>query len=636
MKKRSTGRCIIALSLLAALVGCSDTKTITREPSSISSIAPGTAGFGDTIVVTGSGFNEDPLSNRIVFSPGRFSDAGARRVVVPVSGSSTELRGIVPDGSFADKVRVEDIEPLGGHLPYGVDPPAVASNSLPFSARLRPGDVGKSFFSGTEYSLSLTAGASDEDYVVVLFNSAVPPANYWTYLYSIAGNVRSPLPAASRPASSTSGRPVKAATLERAQAAGCGERARTFERRKYEDIRSLLEKSGAGSNVAVPARRAFEPAISGGRTAPQTVDFKVLVDPYESTGDPSNFTTVTAELKYTGAHTLLYVDVETPGTCLSDPEAANLGQIFDVSLYGTDRSSFGNESDINGDGKVAVLLSPVVNEMTPPGTASTTGYIAGYFLPNDLLPDYLDSRITNGMEIFYSIVPDPMGLYGNVFEKARALEVIEGVLAHEFLHMILFNYRVLIYGGGYNLAYWEEIWLQEGLAHIAEDLNGHTESNVARANLYLADPGNVTLIYGGDELEERGASFLFLRYLGDRFGGAIFKSLVQTRLLGTANVEAATGMVFKEAFADWAAACRLSGRGITDDVRFNYSSLDLQADFDPLMIVPGIITGSPMMGAIRSIAPEYFQFTIPAGETVDFPLWSEESGRLNAVGIRIR
>jgi len=376
--------------------------------------------------------------------------------------------------------------------------------------------------------------------------------------------------------------------------------------------------------------------ISGPGAAPHTVQFKVLVDPNESVLDPANFTTVEADLKYTGAHTLLYVDVETPAFFVTDAEAENLGHVFDAGIYGTDRSSFGSESDINHDQRVAILLSPVVNRMTPAGSAGSQGFIAGYFLANDLLPELLDSRLTNAREIFYAMIPDPTGQFGNVFPKDRTLPIIEGVLAHEFLHMILFNYRVLIYGQGYLADYMEDLWLEEGLAHIAENLNGYESSNIARANRYLVDPGDVTLIYGGDGLEERGASFLFLCHLGDRFGTGIYRSLVQSKKTGAANIEAATAELFNELFADWSAACYLSGRGITSDERFNYSSIDLQGDFTPLYTIAGNISMSPLQGFIKAMAPEYVLYTIPAGETADFSIGSEASGRLNAVVIRVR
>ena len=640
MNKAQFRTCIFLIGLLAALAGCgNDTNKIIMTPPDLSTLSPAAAAYGDTIVVTGSGFGADPSATRIVISPGRFSDPVARRVVVPFGGSRTTLRAIVPDGAFAGSVRVEQADPLGGAFGFGVQPPAIASNTLPFSARLGAGNVGKSFFSGSSYDFSITAGASSEDYLVVLFSSAAAPDNTWTYLYDVTAQTATALAGGSSAAASGSPRGASGANRPSARGAAAlndlGLGQREFKRHVNEEIAGLLAKSG-GAHGASPEVRAFRSSISGPGAAPQAVQFKVLVDPNQSVLDPANFTTVQANLKYTGDHTLLYVDAETPPEFLTDAEAEDLGQAFDASIYGTDRDDFGSESDINHDGKVAILMSPTINRMTPPGAAGSQGFIAGYFLANDLLPQLLDSRITNGMEIFYTMVPDPSSLYGNLFPKDKTLPVIEGVLAHEFLHMILFNYRVLIYGHGYLADYMEQLWLDEGLAHIAEDLNGYKSSNIARANLFLEDPGDVTLIYGGDALEERGASFLFLRLLGDRFGTSVYKRLVQSKHTGVANVEAATGALFNELFADWDAACYLSGRGITADERFNYSSIDLQGDFKPLYTITGNVSGLATEGSVKSMAPEYIMYTVPAGGTVDFTIGSAQSGRLNATVIRVR
>ncbi|MGD1047251.1 MAG: IPT/TIG domain-containing protein [Candidatus Krumholzibacteriaceae bacterium] len=640
MNKAHFRACIILVGFLAALAGCgNDTSTIVMRPPGLSTISPATSAYGDTIVVTGSGFGTDPSATRIVISPGRFSEPVARRVAVPFGGSRTTLRAIVPDGAFAGSVRVEQAEPLGGAFGFGVQPPATASNALPFSARLVTGNVGKSFFSGSSYTFSLTAGASSEDYLVVLFSSAVAPDNTWTCLYSATAQSATALAGGSPAAASGSPRGVSGEERSAARQAGAlndlGLGQREFKQHVNEEIAGLLAKSG-GAHGTSSGLRAFRSPVSGPGAAPQTTAFQMLIDPNKSVLDVTNFATIQANLKYTGDHTLLYVDAETPSEFLSDADAENLGQMFDASIYGTDRSYFGNESDINHDGKVAILMSPAVNRMTPAGAAGSQGFIAGYFLANDLLPGLLDSRITNGMEIFYTMVPDPSSLYGNLFPKDKTLPVIEGVLAHEFLHMILFNYRVLIYGNGYLADYMEKLWLDEGLAHIAEDLNGFKSSNIARANLFLQDPGDVTLIYGGDELEERGASFLFLRLLGDRFGTSVYKRLVQSRRTGTANVEAATGALFNELFADWDAACYLSGRGITADDRFNYSSIDLQGDFKPLYTVAGNVSGLATDGFVKSMAPEYIMYTVPAGGTVDFTIGSDQTGRMNAAVIRLR
>jgi hypothetical protein len=629
--------CLVVVALAASLGGCGGgTNSIEMTPPNLASVSPDVSRYGDTLVVTGSGFGERPADNRIVISPGRFSDPAARREIVPVAGSRTMLRGIVPDGSFTGSVRIEEIDPLGGSFPFGVEPPTAASNARAFDARLLAGNVGKSFFSGSSYDFSIDAGASSEDYLVIVFSNAVPPSNTWGYLYSVTTQGETTLAGAREgrgAAPKTAEKPPAQAPLSELMARDLGIGRLDIHAHADTEIAELLKRSG-GPRGSSAGASAFRSKIGGPGAAPETAQFQVLTTATGSVLDPANFTTVEANLMYTGEHTLLYVDVETPALFLTEAEAQDLGQVYDAAIYPTDRTYFGSESDINHDGKVAILLSPVVNRMTPAGTAGSQGFIAGFFLMNDLLPGLLDSRTTNGMEIFYGMVPDPTGQFGNIFPKAQTLPVIEGVLAHEFLHMILFNYRVLIYGRGYLADYMEELWMNEGLAHIAEDLNGYDSSNIGRANLFLDDPWEATLIYGGDELKERGASFLFLRLLGDRFGDGIYKKLVQTKKYGTANVEAQTGGRFEELFADWIAALSLSGRGITSDQRFNYTSLDLPGAFHPVRTISAML-GAQMGGSIRSMAPVYLSYSVPASGAYDFTVGSEASGRMNAVVIRL-
>jgi hypothetical protein len=634
-------RFALAALLLLSLAGCSGKdEVLTKEPPRLLTLTPGTATAGDTVVITGAGFNALPSSNRLVIAPNGFGDPRARRVGVALSGTRTRLVGVIPDGAFQGQLRIEDADPLGPALSFGVTPPAAPSNALPFHVSLADGDVGKAYFAAPGYTFTLNADAAGEDFLFILFNSVVPPDNTFTYLYTIDAALQAPLLAAGSGAAAGTVTKNASRAAEAADAmfapGRIGDRQNEFEENIRRQTEDLLKK--AHGVPPSPAGGALHAAVAGPGAAPATAQFNVLkiADSGTDLSDPINFTTVTADLKFEGAHTLLYVDQETPADFLTQDEVDALGNAFDTSIYQTDRSKFGNESDINHDGKVAVLMSPVVNRMTPPASAGTQGFIAGFFLPNDLLPRFFDSRVTNGMEIFYAIVPDPTGRFGNVFPKDRTLPVIDAVLAHEFLHMILFNYRVLIYGQGFNGSFMEELWVNEGLAHIAEDLNGFKTSNISRANLFLQNPGNVTLIYGGDALEERGASFLFLRYLGDRYGDAIYKQLVQTRDKGVANIEARTGLFFKEVFADWSAATYLSGRGITTDPRFAYSSLNLLADFKPLYLLSGNLSPATTSGSVKAMAPEYVLYSLSSGASVTFAIDSEATSKMNAVVIRIR
>jgi hypothetical protein len=128
----------------------------------------------------------------------------------------------------------------------------------------------------------------------------------------------------------------------------------------------------------------------------------------------------------------------------------------------------------------------------------------------------------------------------------------------------------------------EEPWLNEGLSHIAEELASRVfearyppplgrmtaeqifpdssqpfiAQQLLNSYVYLyGSPGHsVTTFAGSGSLEERGAAWLFLRWLGDQKGDGIYRRLVQTSLQGIANVEARTGERFATLFGDFSVA----------------------------------------------------------------------------------
>jgi hypothetical protein len=620
---RGTGWHIALAAALIIIAGCSQETKIELEPITVSSVEPAVAASGDTIVITGNGFNPTPSSNTIVVSPCEDGGAECMRISVPFAGSATELRGIVPDGSFTGSIRVENSDALPKGMPLAAEPPSFPSNWLPFGVPLNEGDVAKILFGGTAYDYTIETEGAD-DYLLILFNSVAQFDDGFMHNYHVSLDVA---PGASGDAS-TADRDdgSKKDEEEPAQAISHYE---GFEIKVWKEIEEHLKDIEAGFVEPLETGGA-RPVIFGPGEAPQTADFDVYTDIEGSVLDPASFTVVTGELKYEGTHTLLYVDERTLQTTLSDAEAVDIGQTFDMSIYGIDRSAFGNESDINGDGKVAILMTEEVNNLPEdPGSI-----ILGFFLPNDLLPNYVSPGVTNGMEIFYTMVPDQA--MGGVDWKERSIESIKGTLAHEFQHMINFNYRILIYGSGYLANYQEELWMNEALSHIAEDLNGYDTDNIARSNLFLDDTGSTKLTFlSDDNLSNRGAVYLFLRYLGDRFGESIYRSLVQSRKAGTENAEAATGTSFLELFADWSAALYLSGRGITSDPRYNYSSIDLQGDFDPLYLRQNNMSISGMDGTIKPMGSDYILFNASSQVLYDVSIMALSGGSMHAVIIRL-
>jgi len=626
---RAVGYALLLAIPALVLSGCSDKQDAGGEPVTITSVTPASSSAGDIVTIEGSGFSSDPARNQVAFSAAGYTDPAASRVAVPVEVTSSSLRVEVPEGSFTGGVRVETPFPISGG-PFDIVAPGIPSNTLDLTVRLLRGDVGKIYYSGTDFDLPLSTGVIGEEYILILFDSATLPENMSSF-YTLDNDT----PCSSAPDAGGKDAAVGAGPdpdkMDPVLLAGAGDVTSSFERWKREEALGLLR----GGAVNIDTDRAPSRLPQTAPMYPQAAEFLVISNMSGITISPDDFTLVTADLKYEGDHTLLYVDQRTHFSCINDSEADALGQKFEDHIYPTNTASFGSESDINHDNKVAILLTPIVNELTPPGGASS-GYIAGFFWPGDLLT-LISDDMSNKMEIYYSFVPDPGGIYGNVYEKERALEVIEGVIAHEFQHMIMFNYRVLKFGNGYDDTYMAELWVDEGLAHIAEDLNGHDESNIRRANLFLNIPGDVTLIHGGDELEERGASFLFFRYLGDRFGEGIYRDIVQTKKTGTDNIEYVTGLDFKELFSDWAATMYFEDRGVTPvDPKYTYTSIDLAADFDPLKVRTGNICGSPLMGDVKSYGPEFILMEFTGVDVYDLNITSSLFGSMNATLIRIQ
>ena len=282
------------------------------------------------------------------------------------------------------------------------------------------------------------------------------------------------------------------------------------------------------------------------------------------------FIDAAATAKAVGQRVAIFVDNDAPAGGYTDPELTEVGNLFDDYLYPIDTVAFGRESDVDGNGVVIVLLTHRVNELTP-NCASTGSVVLGYFFGADLLPRSVANPGSNEAEIFYGLVPDPLNSSCDI-SAAFARSRLPATFIHEFQHMISFNQHVLVRGGTS-----EDTWLNEGLSHFAEELGGrqipNTECPVSgscvhdfiqgdmeNAFEYLATPEDHFLIEPGSssvELAERGANWLFVRWMADHFandtllGTDFTRRLVATRLIGEANVEAQTNIGFDVLVPEW-------------------------------------------------------------------------------------
>src|SRR5262249_29249433 len=132
----------------------------------------------------------------------------------------------------------------------------------------------------------------------------------------------------------------------------------------------------------------------------------------------------------------------------------------------------------DSNGHVIMFFTRAVNELT---TAGSAGVVLGFFYSRDLLPKTVSATETcvgsNVGEMMYLLVPDTAGVVdGNKRTNAQVVAAADGTVAHEYQHMINAGRRYYVNGVGAN---WEERWLDEGLAHTAEELNFWRASGLA-------------------------------------------------------------------------------------------------------------------------------------------------------------
>jgi len=313
---------------------------------------------------------------------------------------------------------------------------------------------------------------------------------------------------------------------------------------------------GAGLQAAPPAAAAAPPTLGSKRT------FKVCHDLQCKTLD-----NVPATALYVGTHAAVFVDDSVPANGFTTADIDQLGATFDTVIHPIDVAAFGSESDVDQNGVVIILLTLKINQLVLKPSCDTS-FVTGFFFSADVTPGIRTSY--NNGELFYAFVPDPSPPSTRCqYTTSQVRALLPTVFIHEFQHMISFNHHVLVRNGDT-----EVLWMNEGMSHLAEELGGlHYDSlgdsltafryligDLYNGYSYLRDPQSVALVAdtGIGSLEERGAAWLFLRYVADRFGQSATRAMVQTSQSGAANVAAATGTPFATLLGRWALAVYLT------------------------------------------------------------------------------
>ncbi|MEX2283352.1 MAG: IPT/TIG domain-containing protein [Gemmatimonadota bacterium] len=476
----------------------------------ITTLAPKNADVGDTITITGTNFSTNADDNTVLF--------GSMRGRV-LSATTTQLRVIVP--SCLPTRTVSVVVTLGA-VASNQDAITVAGGT-PVALQLQVGQAA-AFRDPRELECQLLRQTTSR-YLMVAQNVSEVVGTRTPF--ELIGLTNSPIAlvasASSPPPADDYGSvwELKLRTLERGF------------------IGPLPDRPELSPNAFVAA-----PEVGDRR------EFKVF-DKNEK------FTKINAEIKAISQHAIIYQDLNAPANGFSTSQFQQLGAAFDSPSYEIDVDVFGQPTDADANGKIIILLTPVVNELTP---AKSSGFIAGFFFGCDLQTTQQCSG-SNAGELFYLFVPDPTGKHGNVRSPQTVLNSVLPVLAHEFQHMINFGARRSL----------DALWLSEGLAHQAEDLvadeyarRGDTFNaglfrvqNYSRAGIYLRDLTGPSLIAEAlpGTLELRGGAWLMVKYLEGHYGGkTLLRALTNSTSSGVANVTAAAGQPWSTLLSEWAVA----------------------------------------------------------------------------------
>ena len=222
---------------------------------------------------------------------------------------------------------------------------------------------------------------------------------------------------------------------------------------------------------------------------------------------------INARLAYSGSKAYVWVHEAQ----ITDTDAEKLGKEFDNKIYSIVTNNFAKESDVDGDGKINILVYDIQDGFDG---YYNMGYVEGYFHARDLL----NVSKSNQSEIFYIDSYPSMGM-----EDGKDVTKVFGTLAHEFQHMVSFNQNVLIEGKS-DLP----TWIDEGLAEAANQI--YRGKGLSDRIDYFNASGNITnghsLLYWGDRndvLSNYALSYLFMQYVKIQSGQGdkIFKEIHQ-------------------------------------------------------------------------------------------------------------
>ncbi len=376
-----------------------------------------------------------------------------------------------------------------------------------------------------------------------------------------------------------------------------------------------------------PEKRSAAASVPGTVQVNDTVD--VRIPDLGASSFCTSFIPIRAVVRRVGSGAIWLEDVATPPPGLSGSDYAALGGQFDEQTLPVISEHFGEPTDIDGNGRIVVVISQEVNRF---------GGVLGFVVTTDFFPSTGGTPGVNSCpssnegEFYYTVTPDPQG---QITPPAGAQPVqlslsdfrslTPRLAAHEATHVIQFGRRLLETPGATGLG---TVWELEGQAVVAEEVVGYADiGSGPRRNLGFEvafDPSesrltdwfsnafvDLAVYYGFQSPTSRasgapagcswlgrvetsgpcnygrlayGPSWSFQRWVMDHYGSGftggeaeLQRRLVQSTAVGFAAFEQVLGEPVAPLLARWAASLYTDGRLPSGaDPRLSFPSWNLR------------------------------------------------------------
>ena len=547
-------------------------------------------------------------------------------------------------------------------------PPSVASASMAASdlGSMNVGDVRLLDPPDVAGGLSFPSGTSDRQYLVVVGNtgsqhdipaSYVVSANRSATSTSVSAAPTYVAPSSLAPSSNIA---VERQPLQRSLQRDMDRKVRAFERKNL----SLKGFRSAPGDVGATVRTSVQVAGPCGTNVGDTISLKI---PNAATTNLcSNFIPTKAVVASVSRRAIIAIDTLDGNYQQVFPKAVldSIANEFDAITYPTDSAYYNKPTDIDNNQRIVMLFSGQINKLTPANTQG--GFVGGFFFAGDLFPSTGTQPGTfcpqsNRREIFYLLSPDPSGKFGNVRSAGSVRQGTRGTIAHEFQHMINAGNRFFDPA----VSEFESTWLDEALAHFAEDAVGRAVrgfgdlqtltfndvlpcntpcsqandfnafffQNLARLTYWMEKPDQyaATMTMADTSLAVRGAAWALVRYAADNYSAsdprAFTRRLAAGPDTGVVNFAAATGASIDDVESGWLVSMYSDHQGIPGlAAKYQYKSYNFQSVMPPVakavlsqqdatypLAVQVIGSGSTISTMNHSGSGTYYLLPVPAG-----------------------